>query len=320
LSEDFYAVLELNKSCSQEDVEKAYKKLALKYHPDRNPGDTSCVEKFMKIQSAYEILRDPQKRKQYDNPATPMMNPFFNHGDMFDTEDLDIRLLCPVTISEAVKGTIKTLNVHRKSPCNLCRGNGHSDFTMCPMCQGRGVSINAMQGFFRFQTLCGNCMGQGKIGTARCVSCHANKYGKSEEVLFNLNIPKGVQNGMTLALNGQGHHGISGRHGNIYVECKITDDSNYKIVGLDIECKIHAKYSTLLFGGKISIPTPEDENIEVEIPQQTKCGTKFRVKEKGMPDIRNNMVRGDLIANVMADVPSIATDEALKNTLINYGL
>ncbi len=320
MSDDLYAFLEIDKNCSQEDIEKAYKKLALKYHPDRNPGDTSAAEKFMKIQSAYETLRDPQKRRQYDNPINPMMNPFFHHGDMFDTEDLDIRLLCSVTISEAVKGAIKNLSILRKSPCVTCRGNGYSDFTTCSICQGRGVSINAMQGFFRFQTLCGNCMGKGKIGVSRCNSCHANKYGTPEEISFNITIPKGVQNGMTLVLNGQGHHGISGRTGNIYVECRLAEDSKYKVIGLDIECQIHARYSTMLFGGTISIPTPEDENIEVNIPHHTKCGTKFRVKEKGIPDIKNNLVRGDLIANVLIDVPQINMDEKIRQTLINHGL
>lgn len=320
MSQDHYSLLELQKNCSQEDIEKAYKKLALRYHPDRNPGDNAAVEKFMLIQSAYEILRDPQKRSQYDNPPMHMTHPFFHHGDMFDTEDLDIRILCSITLPEAIAGTVKNITIQKKSPCTTCAGNGFKEFNICMMCNGRGVSINAFNNFFKFQTLCGNCQGKGKLGTVKCVSCYGSRYGKPQEVSINISVPKGIQNGMTLCVNGQGHAGVSGRVGSTYVECRLNDENKYKLSNLDIECNFNAKISTLIFGGVIEIPTLENEKIEIAVPANTKCGTKFRIKEKGLPDFRNNLTRGDLVANILAEIPSIQNNNNLKDYLISQGL
>lgn len=320
MSQDYYAVLELNRNCSQEEIEKSYKKLALRYHPDRNPGDAASAEKFMRIQSAYDTLRDPEKRRQYDNPPMPMMNPFFHHADMFDTEDLDIRLLCAVTLPEAIRGATKTITIQKKQPCSSCRGTGFSDFVTCNFCQGRGTAVNAFNNFFKFQTLCGNCQGKGRLGTNKCNTCLGNKYESPQETTININIPKGIQTGMTLCLNGQGHHGVSGRVGNTYVECRLNDENKYKVAGLDIECNFHSRISTLIFGGIIEIPTLEDEKIEISVPANTRCGTKFRIKEKGLPDIRNNMARGDLVANILAEIPNKQNDAKLQELLLSYGL
>ena len=318
--QDHYAALELEKNCTQEEIERAYKKLALRYHPDRNPGDSACAEKFMQIQAAYEVLRNTEKRSQYDNPPVPMMNPFFNHGDIFDTEDLNIRLMCSVTLPEAICGVIKTITISKKAPCDSCRGNGFTSFVTCGLCHGRGVAINAFNNFFKFQTVCGNCQGQGKIGSARCVGCGGNRYGKPQDTTISINIPKGIQTGMTLCVNGQGHTGVSGRVGSTYVECRLNDENKYKLSGLDIECNFHSKISTLIFGGVIEIPTLEDEKIEISVPANTKCGTKFRIKEKGLPDIRNNMARGDLVANILTEIPNLQSGHELHRILISHGL
>lgn len=323
MSLDFYEVLGVSKDCTQEDIEKAYKKLALRYHPDRNPGDNEAAQKFLAIQTAFDTLKDPNKRQNYDNPAPhinfPFGNPFNINPQTFEEDDLNIRVVCHITLAESVKGVVKPLVFHRKSSCETCIGTGHKDFRACPLCQGRGVVVNAVNNFFKFQTLCGNCLGKGKMGLSRCSACNGSRYSVPQEFKVNLQIPKGIQHGMTLCMHNQGNIGLQNRIGNVYVEIALIDDANYRLHGLDITTTYHAKYSTLLFGGKIEIPTLDDDVIEIEVPAGTKCATKFRIKEKGLPDFRNNSIRGDFIANVLADVPNVI-DQNLKNILNSYGL
>jgi len=324
---EYYSVLELNKNCTQEEIEKSYKKLALRYHPDRNPGDNEAASKFVKIQEAYNTLKDPGKRQQYDNPIQQGFNPFgfhmnmhMNHGDMFDTEDLDIKIRINIAFKEAVCGCDKKIYISRRQPCTGCSGFGFSDSSFCHACQGKGVIVNNANNFFRFQTPCGRCMGKGKIGTTRCSTCVGQKYQQAEEKEVSVKIPSGIMNGMILNLNGQGHLGTTGRVGNVLIECRIDENKNYQLNGLDVNFYHRIKYSTMIFGGKIEIPTFEDDVIEVEIPPMTQSLTSFRIKEKGMPDIRTNgSMRGDLVAMVVADVP-LNIQQDVKTYLINHGL
>ena len=319
MSHNFYATLELENNCSQEDIDRAYKKLAMRYHPDRNPGDNASAEKFIQIQTAHDTLRDIAKRQQYDNSQN-VPDFSFSNNEIFDTEDLDVRLICQISLHEAIVGTIKNIIIQRRVPCAKCSGNGFTQFKICLVCQGRGVAIRTLNGFFQFQAVCGNCSGKGQVGVSRCDGCNGSRYGKSIDSPIGLQIPKGIQNGMTLGINAQGHIGASGRIGNIYVECQLQENNDYKVQGLDIMHVFHAKFSTLLFGGMINIKTLEDETIEVEIPAGTKCNTKFRIKEKGLPDLRNNLMRGDLIATVFVDIPSIEINQVLKTILINNNI
>lgn len=323
MSLDYYQILGLQKGCAQEEIEKAYKKLALRYHPDRNPGDNDAANKFLEVQKAYDTLKDPQKRHSYDNPAHnfnfPFGNPFNVTNDIFEQENLDIRILCHVSLAEAVKGAVKDINFSRKSSCQDCKGSGHGNFKACSVCQGHGVVINAVNNFFKFQTLCGNCLGRGKIGTSKCATCNGSKNSSPEEISVKLQVPQGIQHGMTLCVHNQGNIGTDGRLGHVYVEIHLQENPNYKLNGLDITTVFHAPISTLVFGGQIEIPTFDDDLIVIDVPAGTKCATKFRIKEKGLPDFRNIQKRGDLIANVLVDVPPVA-DVNLKNLLLSYGL
>lgn len=323
MSGNYYEILGVSKDCSQEEIEKAYKKLALRYHPDRNPGDNEAAEKFLEVQKAFDTLKDPSKRQGYDNPQPqinfPFGNPFNIHPEVFEQEDLDIRLVCHISLSDSVKGAIKPISYFRKASCNTCSGSGHSDFRACPVCSGRGVVINSVNNLFKFQTLCGNCLGRGKMGLSKCGICRGTKYTEPQESKVNLQIPRGAQHGMTLCMHNQGNIGLHNRIGNVYIEMALVDDANYRLNGLDITSTYHANFSTLLFGGKVEIPTLDDDVIEIDVPPKTKCGTKFRIKEKGLPDFRNNQIRGDLVANVLVDIPNI-DDVNIKNLLMSHGL
>ena len=313
----------LSRDCTQDEIEKSYKKLALRYHPDRNPGDDEAASKFLEIQTAYDTLRDPSKRQAYDNPMSnfgfPFGNPFNMHTDAHEGEKLDINLVCNISLEDSVRGGVKTINYLRQICCQDCKGLGSANFKICPLCQGQGVLANNVGGFFRFQTMCGNCLGRGKIGTTKCVACSGMKVSKPQEASINLQIPQGVQSGMTLCIHNHGSIGADGRNGNVYIQIKIQEDQNYKLHGLDISCTYHAKLSTLIFGGKIEIPTLDNDVIEIDVPVGTKCATKFRIKEKGLPDFRNIQKRGDLIASVLVDVPDLK-DNNLQSVLVAHGL
>lgn len=313
-----YEVLELAETASQEDIEKAYRKKALQYHPDRNPGDTEVHNKFLSVQSAYETLRDPEKRRQYDfNRKAPGIMPSF---DFFEQENLDIKIMQEVSILETLTGCDKSIRLDKKAPCVKCHGFGASSFRPCDACNGAGHIVNAMNNIFRFQSLCGRCMGHGKIPLNKCDSCNGFKKQNMGEQEIQFSIPKGIQNGMTMCLKGQGNIG-HGRIGDLYVQCMIQQNNQFRIEGLNIFCNVNAKYSTMLFGGKIVIPTPENDVVEIELPRNTQCLTKLTVKNKGMYDFRNSQFRGDLIATVMAEIPqNLKDEEKIKEFLKQYNL
>lgn len=318
MADNYYSILELEKNCSQEDIEKNYKKLALRYHPDRNPGDTDSASHFIEVQKAYDTLKDPHKRRAYDNQSNFV--PFASRMQGQEFEDLNIKLTCSLTFEESVCGTKKLVTVHKKSPCSVCAGEGSKTFQTCPVCNGRGSVINQFGGMIRFETMCAPCMGQGKIGTDKCTGCNGSRYILQPESKIEVTIPAGVTNGMTLSVNGAGHIGKHGNAGNILVACFVVENKKFQLKGLDICFNFEVDFSTLVFGGKIEIPTFENDVIELEIPEKTQSLTNFRVKGKGFPSVQNNSLRGDLIATVVAKVPNKEFEPALKNILKYHGI
>lgn len=302
MSQTFYDLLELQKNCTQEDVEKSYKKLALRYHPDRNPGDDESASKFLKIQEAYDTLKDPHRRRQYDFSLAGGMG-HFARMQMHEQEDLDIRIQTDLTFEEAVLGCKKLIKIRKKKPCDGCAAEGYHSFKTCGACNGRGSTTVNFGGMIRFENMCPACVGRGKVGIDKCNSCQGNRYIYGEEVKIDVTIPGGIRSGMTLAVNGAGHLGRSGHTGNILVTCHVAEDKKYTIKNLDIYFNFDVDFSTMLFGGKIEIPTIEKEVIELQIPERTQNLTNFRVKGKGMPNINNSMARGDLVAVVLTKIP-----------------
>ena len=315
---NFYEILEVDKDATQEIIEKQYRKKAFQYHPDRNPGDTEMQNKFIEVQKAYEVLRDSGQRQNYDFSLTN--RGFMPSFDFFEQENLDIKIIQNISILDSLNGTNKEIKISRKSPCQPCRGFGASKFQPCNNCNGSGQTLNAMHNFFRFQSLCGKCMGHGKVPLNRCESCHGSKKTNLPEETFQITIPLGLQNGMTLCLHGCGNLGTN-NSGNLYVQCVFDNDPVFRVDGLNILCSIKARYSTMLFGGKLQIPTPENEIIEVDVPQNTQCLTKLTIKNKGMFDFINSHNRGDIIATVMAEIPqNLENSDELKRFLISHGL
>lgn len=315
---NFYELLDVSQDATQEDIEKAYRKKALQYHPDRNPGNTEVHNKFIEIQNAYENLKDKEKRKQYDFSLNN--NGFMPSFDFFEQENLDIKIIFKINLVDSIQGSKKTLNIAKRLPCDSCRGFGATKHKACEACHGTGKIVNAMNTIFHFQTLCGKCFGHGKIALNKCEKCLGQKKINSQEIAIDFEIPKGIQNNMTLCLNGQGNIGTN-RVGNLYVQCVIEPDETFKIDGLNLLCNVKTKFSTLLFGGKVEIPTPESDIVEINLPGRTDCLTKLRVKNKGMFDVRNIHKRGDIIATVIADVPSdINKLEQIKQLLVDHGI
>jgi len=314
-----YEVLGVTQDATQEQIEKAYRKKALQYHPDRNPGDAEAHGKFIEAQTAYDTLKDSEKRQQYDYALSqPNFNPSF---DFFEQENLDIKIIYKISIVDSIKGANKNISIIRKMPCHTCKGFGATSFRTCDACQGSGHTINALNSIFRFQTLCGRCLGHGKIALNKCDKCYGTKKINADEQNVSFVIPKGLQNNMTLCLNGQGNIGNNGRIGNVYVQCIIEPHPQFKIENLDLICNVKTKYSTMLFGGKIEIPTAEDDVVEIEIPAKTECLTKLRVKNKGMFDVRSPNRRGDIVAHVLVDMPSEFTDpQKVKDFLLAHGI
>lgn len=316
---NLYDILEVDSSASQDEIEKAYRKKALQYHPDRNPGDTEVHSKFVQIQNAYDTLKDKDKRHQYDLSLSGVMNSFT--FDIFEQENLDIKIMYKITIQDSILGAEKNLRVGRKLPCGTCKGLGATSFKQCDLCNGAGRILNSINTIFQFQTLCGRCFGNGKIALNKCEKCFGLKKINGEEKDISFFIPKGIQDNMTLCLNGQGNVGNNGRVGNLYVQCSFEPDPVFKVEGLNLVCNVRAKFSTMLFGGKIEIPTPENDVVEIEMPAKTECLTKLRVKNKGMHDIRNILKRGDIIANVIVDMPSnFENPDEVKKFLIAHGI
>ena len=319
----YYELLGLAKECSQEEIDHSYRKKALEHHPDRNPGDDNAASKFLKIQEAYDTLKDPRKRQDYDVRLNGGgFNPFGDFSfDIFDHDNLDLRVSVPFTIEDTIFGNQKTIKIQKKNPCNICDGIGSTNFSMCPMCQGAGSMMTAPTPFFNFRTMCPRCSGRGKLPHNKCSNCYGDRYVTTPEEEFSYTIPKGLMDGMSLMLRGQGNIGKNGRVGNLILDCRIEQNSDFKIDGLNLLTNLKIKYSTFLLGGKIEITTPEKETFEIDIPATTECLAKFTIKNKGMFDIKNLNKRGDIVVSVVVDIPKkLKVDEDLKNLFLKHGI
>lgn len=311
---NYYEILGVDRSCSQEEIEKAYRKKALEYHPDRNPGDASAHQKFIEVQEAYDILKDKNKKNNYDNNLNGFNDQFF--GNMFEQENLDIRISVTFTIYDAIFGKQKSLKISRAKPCDTCTGKGYKTFDICRNCNGAGSVVSMPNPLFHFRTLCGKCVGKGRIAKDNCVDCLGRKYKQMPEEEISYTIPKGLHDGMGLCLKGMGNFGVSGHVGNLFLDCRFEQDPNFKIDGINLTATKKIKYSTLVFGGKIEVPTPDGEIIVVDIPASTECLTKFTIKNKGLYDIKDTQKRGDLVVSTVVALPSkIEEPEALRKIL-----
>lgn len=339
---DYYEVLGVSRTATDQEIKSAYRKLALKYHPDRNPGDKAAEEHFKEASEAYSVLADADKRHMYDRfghaglggAATGFdptvftgfedilggLGDIFGFGDVFGggrrrggpQRGADLRYDLEISFDEAAKGTETSIQIPRAEHCETCNGSGAaagSKPTACPQCQGRG-QLRYQQGFFTVARTCGQCRGSGSIIAKPCSTCRGAGRIQKERKL-TVRIPAGIASGQRLRLGGEGEAGASGGPaGDLYVVIHVQDHPFFHRDGNDLYCEVPVNFPTLALGAEIRIPTLDGDE-PFTIPDGTQSGASFRVRGKGMPDV-SGRGRGDLIVTVKVVTPKKLTREQKK--------
>ncbi len=354
---DYYEVLGVEKTASDDEIKKAYKKCAIKYHPDRNPGDKEAEEKFKEAAEAYDILRDPQKRQQYDQfgfnapgggfggggfggfggAGMSMDDIFSMFGDIFGGHSgfsggrqqprqyrgSDLRLNVKLSLKEIATGTTKKFKVRKDVTCSHCHGSGAeagSGSETCPTCHGSGVVIRTQQSMFgmmQTQSVCPTCNGEGKIIKNKCQHCGGSGVEKGEEVV-EINIPAGVAEGMVVNVPGKGNAGPhNGVNGDIHVVIKEEENDTFVRDGNDLIYNLLLDFPTAALGGEVEIPTI-DSRVKVKIESGTQPGKTLRLRGKGLPAIKGyGYGTGDLLVNISVYVPKTLSRDE-KNALEKF--
>lgn len=329
---DYYEVLGLSKDASERDIKKAYKRLAMKYHPDRTEGDKDMEAKFKEVSDAYEILSDPEKRQAYDQfghaafeqgqgggsggfgggaDFSDIFGDVF--GDIFGggrrggrggpARGADLRYNLEMSLEDAVRGKTVDLDIPSLSSCDDCHGTGAapgSSPQTCDYCHGAG-QIQMRQGFFAVQQPCPKCGGKGQIITDPCRSCNGEGRVRKTKTL-NVRIPAGVDTGDRIRLSGEGEAGEQGGPtGDLYVEVHVKSHPIFERDGNDLHCEVPISFSQAALGGEIEVPTLEGR-VKLKIPKETQTGRMFRLRGKGVKSVRSNAV-GDLICKAVVETP-----------------
>ena len=337
---DYYEVLGVNRDASDDDIKKAYRKLAMKHHPDRNPDDKSAEEKFKEAKEAYEVLSDSQKRGAYDRYGHAGVDPsaggggfggaqgFDGFGDAFGGifdeifggrgggggggprvyRGADLRYNLEISLEEAARGVEKTIRIPVMEECGTCHGSGAKPGTQpktCSTCGGSG-QVRMQQGFFSIQQTCPKCHGSGRMITDPCGDCHGQGRVKKQKTL-EVKIPAGIDEGMRLRHAGFGEAGVNGGpSGDLFVEIHIKQHPVFEREGDDLHCEMPISFVTAALGGEIEIPTL-DGAASIKIPTETQTGKVFRLRGKGIKNVRSGY-HGDLHCHVVVETPVKLTD------------
>ena len=326
---DYYDVLGVSKNASDADIKKAFRRLAMKYHPDRNPDDKEAEEKFKEAKEANDILSDRQKRAAYDqfghagvstSAGGPDAQGFSGFGDIFDSVFGDIfgaqgrggqraqsganlRYDLELNLEEAIAGSTIKIRVPRLVTCNECSGSGAkrgSSPVQCPTCNGAG-QVRMQQGFFSVQQTCPKCRGQGKIINDPCRPCHGQGRTRNSKTI-SVKVPPGVDTGDRIRLTGEGEAGEYGAPtGDLYVHVIVRDHEIFTREGPDLYCEVPISFAAAALGRDIEIPTL-DGKVKLRIPQETQSGRLFRLRGKGVRSVRSS-ARGDLLCRVVVETP-----------------
>jgi molecular chaperone DnaJ len=339
---DYYDVLGVAKTAAEGELKSAYRKLAMKYHPDRNPGDHSAEEKFKEAAEAYAILADPEKRSLYDrfghagvgagSGAGPGFDPsvfsefgdfadilggMFGFGDLFGggrrrggpQRGADLRYDLEISFEESATGTETTVQIPRQEPCETCKGSGAApgtSATVCSACRGQG-QVRRQQGFFTIAATCPHCRGAGKVLATPCQSCRGAGRVARERKL-TVKIPPGIATGQQLRLQGEGEAGAAGGPaGHLYVVVHVQEHQFFRRDGDNLFCEVPVNFTTLVLGGEIVVPTLDGQD-SIKVPEGTQTGTTLRIRGKGMPDV-NGRGRGDLFVTLQVQTPRKLTRE-----------
>ena len=330
---DYYDVLGLSREAKDEEIKKSYRKLAMQYHPDRNPGKKEAEEKFKEAAEAYEVLRDAEKRRLYDQFGHEGLKGtgfkgfsgsediFSTFGDIFEDffgfgtrrsrtaarRGADLRYDIQLSFVEAAFGKETEIEIPKSVQCNTCEGTGAKPGTYpvtCPGCQGKGQTTRS-QGFFSISTACPHCNGEGKIITNPCVDCRGTgKVRKKKKV--SAKIPGGVEDGSRLRLRGEGEEGErGGAPGDLYVVLHVERHPLFDREGDDIICQIPISFTQAALGTEIDIPTLSSTK-KIRVPRGTQSGHTFRLKGEGTHHLRGHG-RGDQIVQVIVKIPTKLT-------------
>ena len=344
---DYYEVLGVDKSASADDIKKAYRKLAMKYHPDRNPGDKSAEEKFKEVGEAYEVLSDADKRSRYDSYGFAGVDPNFNPnagggfgggfgGAGFDFGDIfgdffgggassrsasqnaprrgeNVMARLELTFEEAAFGCEKEVSAPRIENCPTCHGTGSADgkIETCSRCHGTGQE-QVVQSFMgmRMQTAttCSQCGGRGTIIKTPCSTCKGKGTVRKNNRV-KVTVPAGIDNGQTLRVRSEGCVGANGGpNGDLLVEVRVKAHETFVRDGYDIRCAVPISFTQAALGAEIQVPTLEG-NVPYTIPEGTQTGKEFVIRDKGIPELNNSRRRGDLRFTVVVETPTKLTRE-----------
>jgi len=337
---DYYTVLGVNRDASEEDIKKAYRKLAMKHHPDRNPDEkgSASEDKFKEAKEAYEILTDARKRAAYDQFGHAGVDPAAGFGaagargagpegfggfadafgDIFGEifgqqgrggrgsgvfRGADLRYNLELSLEEAARGTEARIRIPTMEACESCKGSGAKPGTSskpCPTCHGRG-EVRVSQGFFSIQQTCPQCHGSGKIIPEPCESCQGAGRIRKHKTL-SVKIPAGVDQDDRIRLSGEGEAGVNGGPtGDLYVVVQLKPHAVFQREGADLHCEMPIGFATAALGGEIEIPTLEG-HAKVKIPPETQTGQVFRLRNKGIRPVRGSVI-GDLYCHVAVETP-----------------
>ncbi len=337
---DYYEVLGISKGASEDEIKKAYKKLARKYHPDMNPGDKNAEEKFKEINEANEVLSDPEKKARYDRFGFAGVDPSYGAGggayssaggfDFGDLGDLfgsffgggfgssranpnapqrgeSLRTSVTVSFEEAAFGCEKEISIERVETCDSCHGTGCEKGTtaeVCPDCRGSGMVQQRRQtplGFMSTSSPCPRCGGKGKIIHQPCKACRGSGQLRRRKTL-KVTIPAGIDNGQTISLRGQGNAGRNGGSpGDLLIAVAVRPHEVFRREGTSVLCEAPITFTQAVLGAELEIPTI-DGKVKYTIPEGTQSGTTFRLKGKGIPGL-NGRARGDQYVTVYIETP-----------------
>ena len=338
---DYYETLGVAKNASEGEIKKAYRKLAMKHHPDRNPDSKGSEDRFKEAKEAYEMLTDADKRAAYDRYGHAGVDPNMAgagagmggfaeafgdiFGDIFGAgqrggraggpqvyRGADLRYAMDVTLEQAANGYETQIKIPSWSACEVCAGSGAKAGTKaqtCPTCSGSGA-VRMQQGFFSIQQTCARCHGTGKIIPEPCTSCEGAGKVKTTKTL-EVKIPAGIDDGMRIRSSGNGEPGVNGGpSGDLYIEIHIKQHAVFQRDGDDLHCEMPIAFATAALGGELEIPTLNG-NAAISIPEGTQSGKTFRLRGKGIKGVRSGYP-GDLYCHVQIETPVRLTEHQKK--------
>lgn len=332
---DYYEILGVNRDASPAEIKRAYRRMALKYHPDRNPGDREAAEKFKGAAEAYEVLGNEETRHRYDaygraglagvplhefssvEDILGVFSDFLGGTGFFDeffggprtrghARGRNLRVALAVDLREVLTGAQKTITLKRAEVCEQCGGKGAPEdgIKACPQCRGHG-QVESRQAFFRVRATCPRCGGRGSVITQPCSQCGGNGHVE-KDAQVTVKVPAGIESGTRLRVRGEGEPSPAGPPGDLYCDVFVEEHPVFQRSGADLLCEVPISYPTAALGGTVPVPTLQGEAHELVVPAGTQSGEVVRLRGLGLPDMHGRG-HGDLLARVFIETPQALT-------------